>query len=612
MIKKQKKQNREYRLVSFFFVIIFLSLIGYVIYFDGAKSQDFINSPYNTRQDTFSDRVIRGQIESSDGQVLARTVVDEDGSEYREYPYSRMFSHVVGYDTNGKSGIESEANFQLLSSHTFFINQLKNQFRGRKSQGDTVVSTLDSVIQSTAYYALGDRNGAIIAIQPSTGKILAMVSKPDFDPNTIGADWDYYVNNSESSNLLNRATNGQYPPGSTFKIVTALDYLREKGTLNNYTFQCQGTITREEHTIRCYNSNVHGMEDFYTAFSNSCNTAFASIGVDLGGESLRKTSEELLFNQKLPFASSKRSVFSLDKSSPVPLLMQTAIGQGNTLVSPLHMALITCSIANHGVMMKPYLVDSVKNVEGQLIKTRKPEAYKRIMSNNEANLLGKLMTNVVTNGTASSLSGKSYTAAGKTGSAEFNETGSSHSWFVGYCNVNEPDLVVAVIVENGGTGSEAAVPIAAQLFDAYYTSQTSHLEAEDYVDYSTYENEDESESGWFDIVEEDSMIYDTENDDWYDEENWYEEDSSGDNDNWEEETEFPDIGEIIYPEDTSEPDIMGPEDSEQEYYEPDIPEVGDPNSGVEIPEDYQESEEEYFYEYPEEESGDLYSYNPEE
>lgn len=449
-------------------MLIFISLIGYVIYFNAEKSETFINSPYNTRQDTFSDRVIRGQILSSDGEVLAKTDVYEDGTENRVYPYANVFSHVIGYDTNGKSGLESEANFQLLSSHAFFLEQMKNEFLGEKNMGDTVISTLNANLQSTAYYALGDRRGAVVALEPSTGKILAMVSKPDFDPNTLAENWDWLVSDETNSSLLNRATMGQYPPGSTFKIVTALDYFRKKGSFEGYSYLCQGSITVDDHTIQCYNGNVHGQEDFYSAFASSCNCAFADMGIDLGGSSLRKTSEDLLFNKVLPLEDYRKSTFSLDKDSVTPLIMQTSIGQGNTLVSPMHMALITSAVANGGVLMKPYLIDEVVNNAGDAVSKTETVSYKRLMSTNEANLLGKLMKGVVDYGTASALSGRGYTAAGKTGSAEFDENGSSHSWFVGYSNIDDPDLVVAIIVENGGTGSEAAVPIAGQLFDAYY------------------------------------------------------------------------------------------------------------------------------------------------
>ncbi len=467
-MKQKKSRNREYTFVSWFFVLIFVSMIGYLIYFNVAESEEFINSPYNTRQDTFSDRVIRGNIVSFDGEILAATQVYEDGTEERYYPYSNAFAHVVGFDSNGKSGLESEANFSLLSSHEFFLNQMKNEFLGRKNMGDTVVSTLNAHLQMTAYNALGDRRGAVVAIEPSTGRILTMVSKPDFDPNTIAEDWEWLVSDANNSSLLNRATNGAYPPGSTFKVVTALDYFRKNKTLEGYDYLCQGSITMDEHTIHCYNDTVHGQEDFYGAFASSCNCAFADMGVKLGGASLKDTAEDLLFNKKLPLATYKSSTFSLDKNSVTPLVMQTAIGQGNTLVSPVHMALITCSIANGGVLMEPRLIDQVVSTDGTLVRETEKRAYKRLMTDNEAAVLGKLMENVVSYGTASALSGRGYTAAGKTGSAEFDEYGSSHSWFMGYSNIENPDLVVAVIVENGGTGSEAAVPIAGEIFDAYY------------------------------------------------------------------------------------------------------------------------------------------------
>ena len=302
----------------------------------------------------------------------------------------------------------------------------------------------------------------------TTGQILAMVSKPDFDPNSIEENWEWLVSDETNSSLLNRATQGQYPPGSTFKVVTALDYFRKHGSFNGYSYVCEGSITKEDHTIQCYNGTVHGQEDFYSAFASSCNCAFAQMGLDLGGGSLLETSEDLLFNKKLPLASYKKSTFSLNGKSGIPLTMQTSIGQGNTLVSPAHMAMITCAIANNGVLMKPYLIDRVVNNTGDQVDETAPEVYKRLMTKNEAVMLGELMKDVVEYGTASALSGQGYTAAGKTGSAEYDENGSSHSWFIGYSNVDDPDLAVAVIVEGGGTGSEAAVPIASQLFNAYY------------------------------------------------------------------------------------------------------------------------------------------------
>ena len=468
----RRKKNRPFTFVSVFFILIFVSLIGYLIYFDAIKSDDFINSPYNTRQDTFSDRVVRGSIQSSDGEVLAQTNVYEDGTEERTYPFANIFAHAVGYDTNGKSGLESEANFQLLTSHSFFLEQMKNEFLGKKNQGDTVISSLNADLQTTAYNSLGDRRGAVVVIEPSTGRILAMVSKPDFNPNTIAQDWDTLVNDENNSSLLNRATNGAYPPGSTFKVVTALDYFRQKGSLEGYSYLCQGSITVDDHTIQCYNGEVHGQEDFYSAFAHSCNCAFADMGLNLGAGSSRSTAEDLLFNKALPLNSYKTSRFTLEKKfskrSGNADLYWTGKYAG---VSYAYGTDHKLRVANDGVLMKPYhdRPDCRMIPEILVKRTRSSTDYKRLMTTNEARSSWEnSCASVVTTGTASALNGRGYTVAGKTGSAEFDENGSSHSWFIGYSNVDNPDIAIAVIVENGGTGSEAAVPIAGDVFDAYY------------------------------------------------------------------------------------------------------------------------------------------------
>ncbi len=466
-----QSRNRPYAIVSYMFVAIFVSLIGWLVYFNLVKSEEFINSPYNTRQDTFADRVIRGSILSAEGETLVASQIAEDGSEYRYYPYANMFAHVVGYADYGKSGLESEANFHLLSSHAFFLEQMKNEFKNEKNKGDNVVTTLSVKLQTAAYNALGDRKGAVVVLEPSTGKILSMVSRSDFDPNYLKDNWDYLTTDEENSSLLNRATQGQYPPGSVFKIVTALDYLRKHGTVDGFNYTCQGEITKQEHTITDYDRTVHGQEDLRSAFAYSCNSAFAEMGVQMGGKSLREAGESLLFNKKLPLTMDyKSSVLSVDGKSGVPLMMQTSIGQGNTLVSPMHMAMVASTIANRGVLMKPYLIDRVENYNGDRVKKYMPDAYRELLPVSEASVLAELMEGVVEYGTATSLGGQGYTVAGKTGSAEYGEgeIKDSHSWFVGYSNVEDPDIAVSVIIEGGGTGSESAVPVAGAIFNAYY------------------------------------------------------------------------------------------------------------------------------------------------
>ena len=442
--------------------------MGYITYFQVARSRDIIRSPYNARQDSYADRVVRGKILDKDGNVLAQTNVSEDGTETREYPYGNMFAHVVGYSVQGKSGLESVENFELLTSNAFFLEKIKNEFQDKKNMGDSVVTTLNLKLQEAAYDALGNYKGAVVVMEPSTGKILAMVSKPDFDPNTVAENWDF-LNTDQDSVLLNRATQGQYAPGSTFKVVTALEYMRENPDYENYGYNCTGAIEKDGVTIRCYNGHVHGQVGFQDSLAYSCNTSFSNIGLSLDIKNFRETSKELLFNSKLPSVLPySKSSFSLEPGAGSADKMMTAMGQGKTQVSPYHMALITSAIANGGTLMKPYLVDSVTNYTGAVIDKNKPEKYKSLMTSEDAAKLKQYMSAVVDYGTASVLSGQSYTAAGKTGTAEYSsDKEKDHSWFIGMTNVDNPELVISVIIESSD-GTAKAVDVAKQVFDAYY------------------------------------------------------------------------------------------------------------------------------------------------
>lgn len=464
-------RNQEFAVVTYIFLGIFLFMMGYFVYFQIFRSEDVINSPYNKRQDTFAEHVVRGNIISADGKTLAETIVNEDGSEMRYYPYGSMFAHAVGYDVNGKSGIESFANFNLLRSHAFFVEQIVNGIQDEKNQGDNVVTTLSYELQETAYNALGSSNGAVIVTEPSTGKILTMVSKPDFNPNTIVEDWEWIVSDNSNSMLLNRVTQGLYPPGSTFKIFTTLEYIRENTNYSDYSYECTGSITENDFEIHCAKNNAHGQEDLITSFAKSCNASYASIGLGLDKTSFSKLCNSLLFNTDLPTAyPSKQSSFALNNETENALVMQTAIGQGETLITPMHLNLITAAIANDGILMKPYVVEHTENYNGVLVKEYKPSAYGTLLSQSESQILQEFMERVVTDGTGTALSGGNYTAAGKTGSAEYsNDKSESHAWFTGYAS-NEAigEIAVTVIVEGGGSGSDRAVPVARAIFDTYF------------------------------------------------------------------------------------------------------------------------------------------------
>lgn len=464
------KANRNILKLVYVIVALFLGLIAYMAYFLQVRGEDVINNSYNARLDSFADRIIRGKILASDGTVLAETQIDGDGNETRVYPYGSVFDHAVGYSTKGKTGIESLANFFLLTSHVNLMEQALNQMSGEKNLGDNVYTTLDPQLQQAAWDALGDRRGAVIAMEPDTGKILAMVSKPGYDPNTIAADWETLTSEeNDQGQLLNRVTQGMYPPGSTFKIVTALEYMRERPEdYKNYQFDCSGLYVNGDYQIRCYHGNAHGHQDFTLAFANSCNGAFASLGLELDLDGLKGLSEQLLFNRDQPLSIPyKQSVYQMEAGAEDWEIMQTAMGQGSTLMTPMHNLMVMAAIANDGILMKPYFVDHVENPGGQTVKKFKPEAYGELMVANEAAALKELLVRVVNEGTGSSLKTDAYQVAGKTGSAEFETGKETHAWFVGYAPAEDPRLAVCVIVEEGGSGGRTAGPIAKKLFDAY-------------------------------------------------------------------------------------------------------------------------------------------------
>lgn len=468
---KRLKTNRYMYHTSLLVVVLFLGLLGYMIKFTVYDAPKVITSPYNKRTAALSEHIRRGNIKSANDKVLAETITNEEGEDVREYPYENMFAHVVGYATHGKAGLESAYNYELLSSHTQLVEQLKNGVSGDKNTGDSVITTLDTRLQKAAYYALEDYQGAIVAIEPKTGKVRAMVSKPDFDPNELENIWEEINEDEDSSVLLNRCIQGLYPPASTYKMMTALEYLRENpNSYGDFSYQCKGETVVNSVQIHCYEEEAHGKVDLNEAFAESCNTAFVTLGSQLNLKKFIQLNNNCLFGQEIPFdLPVKQSRFALKKDSQKSEIPQTVIGQGDTLMTPFHNALLMCATANDGVLMKPYLVEKIESADGKVVKNVDSEEMKTLMDKKDARQLKKMLEDVVEEGTGYALQTDLYTAAGKTGTAE-NEGERSHSWFVGYSNVKDPDLVVCVIVENAGTGSKYAAPMAKQVFDSYYNN----------------------------------------------------------------------------------------------------------------------------------------------
>lgn len=466
------KSNKSILVITYVIVGLFLCMTGYFGYFLQVQSETVINNSYNARLDRFSDRIIRGEILSSDGRVLAQTRVSEDGTETRHYPYDSLFAHVAGYSDHGKTGLEVLANFYLLTSHVNLVERTINELSDEKNIGDNVVTTLDVDLQQVASDALGDRKGAVVVMEPDTGKILAMVSKPGYNPNTLAADWDSLISgDNKEAQLLNRATQGVYPPGSTFKIVTMLEYIREHpDTWREVTFDCDGQFEYEDYKISCYHGNAHGHQTLEEAFANSCNGAFASLGLELDLGSMRELTDQLLFNTELPLSLAySKSSFTMGTGADAWERLQTSIGQGSTQMTPMHNCLLTAAIANGGVLMKPYLIDRVESAAGEEVKKFLPAAYGPLMNASEAETMSALMRRVVAEGTGSAVRTDAYAVAGKTGSAEFETGKETHAWFTGFAPVEDPQLAVTVIVEEAGSGGQVAAPIARSIFDTWFS-----------------------------------------------------------------------------------------------------------------------------------------------
>lgn len=488
----RKKARRQIVFTAVVFVLLFAVMTAYFFSYAFINRRWLFDSDYNGRDALLEEHNLRGKILSSGGETLAYS--EEDNT--RVYPYGEEFCHVVGYSILGGSGIEEYMKYELLHSDIPFESKLSCDRDDQKYPGNIVNTTLDVQMQDIVYSELGDDRGAVIVTEPSTGKILAMVSKPDYDPNEIASIWEFLrTDESGSAQLVNRATQGLYPPGSTFKIVDSIEFLQEDpSNFNTFSFNCEdGIYENGDESIHCFDYEHHYQQNLEQAFAHSCNSAFAKIVTeDIDLYRFRQTLKRLMFDQDLPYDlpySVSHSQLLEDGDISTHNLMQVAIGQGRTEVSPLHMNMITMAVANKGVLMRPYLVDNVCTAEGRELKKYTATAAGTLLDEETASYVRRLMrgvTRVTYNsedgssvwGTASEFDGtQTYTAFGKTGTAEFGEDEdeeNSHAWFTGFAvdadkgEDGDPDLCITVLIENGGVGSDRAVPIAKRILDRWY------------------------------------------------------------------------------------------------------------------------------------------------
>ncbi len=472
--KKKGIRNPAVVFLCLMFGLLFAAMIGYMAQYSYTHRVELINNSYNGMQKALLSKNTRGSILAADGTVLAQTISDGNGGEKRQYPFGDEYAHIIGYATKGRAGVEAIANYDLINTHVSLARKAELEAAHLKYPGDNVITTLDSDLQAIAYRALTGYRGAVVVSDVRTGKLLAMVSNPTFDPNTIDENWKT-LTASTNAELLNRASQGLYPPGSTFKIITALEYIRQNPEgYRNYQFDCSGTFVHGEDVIHCFHGTKHGHVDFDLSFAKSCNSSFANIGLSLDRTHFEQTLHDLMFDQDLPVdLPASRSKAYCDQTTSDSDLMQLSIGQGQTAMTPLHLNLITQAIANNGTLMKPYVISRVESTDGKTVREVQPQTAGTLMTAEEAGILQHMMELVVTEGTGKRLKDQPYTAAGKTGSAEYsNATTDSHAWFTGFAPAEAPEISVTVIIEEAGSGGEIAVPIAKQILDGYYAIST--------------------------------------------------------------------------------------------------------------------------------------------
>ena len=453
---------------------------------DASKLQ---NDPRNTRGLTEAFSAERGAIQTKDGKLLATS--DPSGDEFkrqRRYPEGATYAPVTGYlsFTYGADGAERAFNDELTGGALPKGDDALRQLFERKHATRDVTLTIESKVQEVAVSALGGRRGAVVALDPTTGAVLALASAPSYDPNPLAAHSQDAVRNAYAAlqgntehPLLPRPYRESYPPGSTMKVVTSSAAFDHKPELTTKTYPTLSALDlprsggRQLHNFG--NEKCGGQ--IADLLRVSCNTGFAAMGLDLGGDNMASEANAFGFNEKPPLdlPATARSRFpSADFfTRNEPGLAFSAIGQQDVSATPLQMALVAAAIANGGVIMKPHLMDHTTDARDNVVSTYKPSEWRTATSGATAAVVKQMMIDVARRGTATRAQIPGVTVAAKTGTAQTGRTPpTSHAWLIAFAPAEAPKVAVAVIIEDqagageNATGGRVAAPIAQQVMRA--------------------------------------------------------------------------------------------------------------------------------------------------
>ncbi len=472
--------NRQIVKLFAFIVVLFAVLVGFTSYWSVFDAAALKEEEANKRPLLEQQQIRRGRILAADGTVIAKSVAKGKGDALRfvrRYPEGALYGHPIGYSfvRQGDSEFEQFHNDELVGEESEFSSIL-DELTGREQEGNDIVTNLDAEAQRTALADLEEAGfGAVVAIEPSTGAVEVMASNKPYDPNRVPYELSDLNRNTIKTPLLNRATQGLYPPGSTFKVVTAAAGLESGAITPETTIDAPGTLEVEGQPLNNDFSEDFGPIALDTALTNSVNTWFGQLGQELGNDRLFETMEKFGFNSTPPIDLPDDEVYEsgvygedgpLTVRDPVDLA-RVAIGQERLLATPLQMAMVAAGVANGGRLMKPQIWKRVIDPDGRVTDRLDPSEYSQPISAEAAAQLTTAMEGVVSEGTGTNAAIPGVQVAGKTGTAETpgnkacgGGSDENQAWFIGFAPADDPQIAIAASVEcTTQFGNDVAAPI---------------------------------------------------------------------------------------------------------------------------------------------------------
>ncbi len=468
-------------------LVMFALLVGFTSRWTVFEASSLRSNTENSAPGLEAQRVQRGQIAAAGGAtILARSLRNNNGSYTRVYPYGKLFAPALGYydPTYGRVGLEDYRNSSLAGSPPQ-QSSIIDQFEGKRTNGDEVLTTLDQHAQQVAFQGLAGRDGAVVAIDPRTGAIRVFAASPTYDPNLVRtAAGRKSLSTSTDSALLDRATQGQYAPGSTFKVVTAIAAIDTGRYTPSSVVNGNSPITVSGQPLQNDSHTSYGPVTLSDALTNSINTVWAQVALGVGAPTMQTYMNRLGFYAKPPIdlpsdELAESGVRVPGHSGYLPVtsgadLGRVGIGEGGLDVTPLQMAMVAAAVADNGRLMVPHLTQSIVNPDGQVVETVRPQLYSQVMKPSTAQAVGTMMENVVKDGTGTAAALVGVRVAGKTGTAQdcsnlaliacqYNQ-----DWFIAYAPVQAPQIARAVTVSHqlNGFGGTIAAPIAKAVIQA--------------------------------------------------------------------------------------------------------------------------------------------------